>query len=259
MGAKIDMTGWVMKEHGIPDSRLTVLYEIPEKTINGSIIWRCKCECGNECDISGPQLRSGRTKSCGCYRQQEGIKRLKIAAKQKLIDLTGQDFGYWHVIKRAENSKQGNVQWLCQCKCGTKRNVDGSRLREGNSQSCGCLNMSHGEKKIKDLLEQNNINFKKEKTFNNCRFKDTNALARFDFYVNNKYIIEYDGIAHFEANSGWNTEDNLTKIQEHDKLKNQYCFEHDIPIIRIPYTHLNKICLEDLLPETSQFLLKQEE
>lgn len=28
----------------------------------------------------------------------------------KLIDLTGQDFGYWHVIERAENSKGGRAR-----------------------------------------------------------------------------------------------------------------------------------------------------
>lgn len=260
---KIDMTGWVMKEHGVPDSRLTVLYELPKRASNGSFIWHCKCECGNECDINGSRLRNGRTKSCGCYQRQEGIKRLKIAAKQKLIDLTGQDFGYWHVIEQAEN-QNGRTAWLCQCKCGTKKIIAGCCLKDGSSQSCGCLNMSHGEKKIKDLLEQNNINFIQEYSIADLWFTNKANKARFDFYVENKYAIEFDGVQHFQLTKFNNiseekAQNQLKYTQEHDKLKNQYCFEHNIPIIRIPYTHLNNICLEDLIPETSQFLLKQEE
>lgn len=41
-----------------------------------------------------------------------------------------------------------------------------------------------------------NIPFETEKTFKTCKFFDTNALARFDFYIDNKYLIEYDGETH---------------------------------------------------------------
>ena len=47
---------------------------------------------------------------------------------------------------------------------------------------------------IKELLEQNNISFIQEKRFADLRFENTGHQARFDFYVNNSYIIEYDGI-----------------------------------------------------------------
>lgn len=61
----------------------------------------------------------------------------------KLIDITGQDFGYWHVIKRAENDKGGKAQWLCHCTlCNkTTKVVAGSHLRSGRSTSCGCTRM----------------------------------------------------------------------------------------------------------------------
>ena len=98
--------------------------------------------------------------------------------------------------------------------------------------------------------------FKKEKTFETCRFPDSKALAKFDFYVNNKYLIEYDGIQHFQNDKtehGWNTKEALEKRKQHDNFKNQWCKENKIPLIRIPYTHLKELCLEDLLSETSQF------
>lgn len=61
----------------------------------------------------------------------------------KLIDLTGQDFGYWHVIERAENGKDGRARWLCHCTlCDkTTRVVQSSHLRGGRSTSCGCTKM----------------------------------------------------------------------------------------------------------------------
>lgn len=61
----------------------------------------------------------------------------------KLIDLTGQDFGYWHVIERAPNGKDGRARWLCHCTlCDeTTKIVAGGHLRSGRSTSCGCTKM----------------------------------------------------------------------------------------------------------------------
>lgn len=56
----------------------------------------------------------------------------------RLIDETGNTYGYLTVIERAkENSK--DVKWLCKCKCGNEVIVRGSSLRNGNTKSCGCL------------------------------------------------------------------------------------------------------------------------
>jgi len=249
---KIDMTGWIMKEHGVPESRWTVLYELPERTSNRAIIWHCKCECGNECDVNGYLLRSGQSKSCGCLHKE--IVKNQSSSNLKIIP-KGTRFGRLTVIERSTNNNQGRSMWKCKCDCGNEVDVSGVYLRNRMTQSCGCLR-SKGEFKIAQLLIENNITFEKEKSFDNCRFEDTMALARFDFYVDNKYIIEYDGNQHFEAIGGWNTKENLIKTQEHDKIKNQYCFENNIPIIRIPYIHYDNLCLEDLIPETSKFLVE---
>ena len=56
----------------------------------------------------------------------------------KLIDLTGQKFGKWTVIARAENTNDNRAQWLCQCECGNQKIVIGKSLRNGSSTSCGC-------------------------------------------------------------------------------------------------------------------------
>ena len=63
----------------------------------------------------------------------------------KFIDLTGQKFGKWTVIKRAENIGR-YVGWLCRCECGTERVVQANNLKSGKSTSCGCISL---EKMIK--------------------------------------------------------------------------------------------------------------
>ena len=54
---------------------------------------------------------------------------------------------------------------------------------------------------------------------------------------------------------GWHTEEQLTQQQERDKIKTQWCKEHNIPLIRIPYTHYKDLKIEDLLLETSKFIV----
>ena len=105
------------------------------------------------------------------------------------------------------------------------------------------------------ILNENNINFIREKSFDSCRFPDTNYPAKFDFFVNNKYVIEFDGQQHFEKNI-YNGSWDIKKVHSRDEYKNQWCFDNNIPIIRIPYTQLSKLSLQDLILETSQFILK---
>jgi len=65
----------------------------------------------------------------------------------KLIDLTGQVFGKWTVMERAENNSRGVTQWLCQCDCGRLSIIVGCRLRNGRSTQCRrCAHRQTGQK-----------------------------------------------------------------------------------------------------------------
>lgn len=55
----------------------------------------------------------------------------------KLKDLTGLTFGYWKVLRRAEN-KGKRAMWLCKCVCGKEKVIQGTSLKSGLSKSCGC-------------------------------------------------------------------------------------------------------------------------
>lgn len=56
----------------------------------------------------------------------------------KMIDLTGQKFNRLTVIDRAQNTAKGQARWLCQCVCGKTYIANGTQLRKGRVQSCGC-------------------------------------------------------------------------------------------------------------------------
>ncbi len=165
MGKFIDMTGWVMSEHGVPDSRLTVIKRAEDHiTSSGQrvIQWECRCSCGRSDTviISGISLRTGKTKSCGCLHKE-------VVSKTSFIDLTGQKFNHLTVIERVEDyvAKNGKhkVRYLCECDCENKTRivVCSGDLKNGHVKSCGCLKKEVGKSKRKEnyyeIDFQNNI------------------------------------------------------------------------------------------------------
>lgn len=212
--------------------KLTVLYPT-NKRINESVVWHCKCDCGNECDVTSVCLIHGHTNSCGCL-----VKK----------DLTNQKFGKLTALYPLPiKGNIGGVIWHCKCDCGNTKDVSVERLRFGKTASCGCLKKSLGEYIIKNILEQNNIFYKEQYSFPDL--KDINKLL-FDFAIlddDNKVsrLIEYDGEQHYiETNFFTQT---LEEQRRKDEIKNQYCKNNNIPLVRIPYWERNNITLEMLL------------
>ena len=78
----IDMAGWKMWEHGVPESRLIVSEYAG--TINGKSMWRCICSCEdkNEIVAAGSNIRNGNTLSCGCVHRE---KTKKIIDQKKIL------------------------------------------------------------------------------------------------------------------------------------------------------------------------------
>ena len=246
-----------ISEIGNRYGRLVVL----ERTGSNSerrAIQKCQCDCGNIIETTGKLLRTGKTTSCGCYMKEKSAKNLKETASNNFINELGNKYGKLTVIEKINEDKnfQGTLQ-KCQCECGNIKITRGQYLRNGIVSSCGCLTISKGELAISQLLQNNNIDFKTEYAIN---INKNNY--RYDFAIfkqnNLKYLIEYDGIGHYEPRQfGGISKEQAIQIfnnqQSNDKIKNQWCKEHNIPLIRIPYTHLNNLCLEDLLLETSSF------
>lgn len=104
--------------------KLTALRRLPNQ--GRRTIWECQCDCGNIIPVRAENLRSGHTTSCGCKKREPS---------KKFVDLTGQKFGEWTVLSKAEKESY----WLCECSCGVKREVYAPSLKSGKSLSCGHL------------------------------------------------------------------------------------------------------------------------
>ena len=255
MSKMIDLTGQKF-------NKLTVISRA-ENTKDGRAQWNCICECGNTTIVPGKALRNGNTKSCGCLSREKARERLiqkhQLNAQEKMI---GKKFGKLTVLSDSgKRSACGNIIYICQCECGNTCERIGSNLitnqnKEEYIPSCGCI-YSPGQEKIIKILSKYNISYEQEKVFDTCVL-ESGKKARFDFFISNPgYIIEYDGQQHFTySNKGWNTEEHFIKTKQHDQIKNQWCFDNNIPIIRIPYTQLSKLSLQDLILETRQLIVK---
>jgi len=50
--------------------RLTALYPLPQRDRKGNVIWHCRCDCGNEVDLSYNTLMYSPIRSCGCWKRE---------------------------------------------------------------------------------------------------------------------------------------------------------------------------------------------
>lgn len=85
--------------------------------------WLFQCECGNEHIARFYEVKSGRTKSCGCLKYSTGIRLIQ----------SGDIFGHLTAIRLIENTR-----WLFKCVCGKEHAVDSASVKGGHTKSCGC-------------------------------------------------------------------------------------------------------------------------
>ena len=101
------------------------------------------------------------------------------------------------------------------------------RMRNG----CPSCRESKGELATSDFLTENNIEYVRHKKFDDCRH--IHALI-YDFYLpEHNLMIEYDGIQHFEPRERFGGQVEFEKIQIRDGIKNKYCENNNIQLIRI--------------------------
>lgn len=205
-----------------------------EKNRGRRALFKCGfCDQIFESEIG--HVKQGATRSCGCQNQN-----------RKFNDLTNKRFGKLVAIKPTDKRQSKSIVWLCKCDCGNYTEVLQFNLTKGKTTSCGCRTNSKGEECIEKLLINNNIVYKMQQIFEECVNPMTNKNLRFDFYLPDYNIcIEYDGEQHFKETDMCS--DTLKERQYRDNIKNQYCKEKGIKLIRIPYWDYDKIDINYLL------------
>ena len=219
--------------------RLTVIGKTEKTTKDHYIIWLCKCDCGNICEVDTHSLKRGNTQSCGCFRKEQASK----ANSKRRNNLLNKKFGLLTVISD-EGYANGHHLWKCKCECGNEIITKAVYLTSGHKNSCGCLKQSIGELNIEQCLIQHNIKYKSQhnpnirKYFDFALLDDNNQVFR---------LIEFDGIQHYEETNFFKW--SLSQIQASDQIKNEYALSHNIPLVRIPYWERDNITLDMIMGE----------
>lgn len=210
-------------------------WEVLDLTSDGrEQFFTCRCKCGGIRSVNVHNIISGKSKDCGCGRKET------LSNIMSVIE-TGNKIGMVTVGPICGKSRFNKTLYTCDCDCGrTNVVLDVSSLKNQSNPSCGCVSRTKGEKAVFDFLLKNDIDFELEATFDDLRYNG--VILRFDFYVPSRnLVIEYDGLFHFEDKPKCmdSVEVNYTRVR--DEVKNKYCEEKHIDMIRIPYFEFDRI------------------
>lgn len=124
-------------------------------------------------------------------------------------------------------------------KCNHGHIYDTTFLNFKNGKRCPECKNFKGELKVEEILKEYDIEFKKQYKFKNCKFK---RHLPFDFYIP-KYnlLIEYDGKQHYEISEYFGGYEGFIDTKIRDTIKNIYCKEHRLELLRISYKDFKNI------------------
>ena len=230
---KLDLTGQTFHYW-------TVLQEA-EPNKHGQTQWLCKCKCGTVRTLTTYSLRSGRSKSCGCYKSEINTN-----------PLAGKRFGRLTPIKVVGKNQRANV-WECKCDCGNIINVKSTSLINGTTTSCGHEVVSKGEYSVYDFVKT----LIPENMITKSKVLDGKEI---DIYIPSRNLgIEYNG-SMFHASDGGVF---VTKDKYYHRDKFVLAKEKGIHLINIfDYAWLDeqekiKSYLHDLLGETTKIYARK--
>ena len=197
----------------------------------------CKCTlCGNEVvGVNIYNIIRNHSKNCGCARKKHLSNSRRIHTVETL---SKQKFGRLTVVSEAGRDNYGKILYNCKCDCGNEVIVLGNSLLQSHTLSCGCL-LSKNNSNISQIINELGYTNVQEKTV--YLNSEEIMCIRFDNYIEELNLaIEYDGEGHYIpidwAGKGedWANEE-LKRTQQRDEIKNQYCYDNNINLLRIPY------------------------
>ena len=203
-----------------------------------------------ELTISLGHLQSGR----GCYYCGRSVTEAAHMVDDEINEKECREIcekkGFTFVGTHRENSLI-LIEYICpkHPEAGVQTMRKGN-MKRGNIQGCPyCFDtkkfvFSKGEKSVEQVLQDLDITYLPQFTFSDCRDK---CVLPFDFYLPelNK-CIEYDGQHHyfpvtFNGVSEERAKENHLITIKHDIIKDKYCEDNNIELLRIPYYDFKNI------------------
>lgn len=171
---------------------------------------------------------------CNCPKcvieMNSNKRKMNIVSLKRLSNKAHNNRYDYSMIVDFKNNKS-KIEIIC-----TEHGVFEQRI-DHHIQGAGCpkCNFSSGELYIMEYLDRNEIKYKREYKFNDCKHK---KHLRFDFYLPKHNIcIEFDGIQHFKPIEYFGGEDSFNLTKKRDEIKNKYCESNDIKLREL-YTYL---------------------
>jgi hypothetical protein len=147
-------------------------------------------------------------------------------------DLNGDLYDYSKVEYKNNRTK---VEIICK-EHGSFLQTPKSHLHGAGCPKC---NISSGERKILSYLENLGIEYSYNHTFEKCKYK---LPLPFDFFIPSYNLcIEFDGEQHYRPIEYFGGVDNFKRQIKRDHIKDKYCNDNKISLIRISYLNQNEI------------------
>ena len=97
--------------------KLLVLRETNNRADGGSIVWQCKCDCGNIVEISSKRLVNGLAVSCGCFQKERQKYSMEKLHNRQFKENTNIDL----IIKQKANANsQSGIRGIHWCSSKNK-------------------------------------------------------------------------------------------------------------------------------------------
>lgn len=125
---------------GQPVGRLLVLYECG-RSKNGQVLWKCRCDCGNECIVRGDRLKNQQTQSCGCLKCDRARECNTI-------------HGLYAKNRRLYDSIRGHFKWISEGRSSYQGwTIDPRYPNNAQGVANFCLDLIELQPKMSELYE----------------------------------------------------------------------------------------------------------
>lgn len=225
---------------------LTALYPLDGYTQGNYVVWVCICDCGNLCTRTSEMLLHARENtSCGCVVHKNHGRSIER-------NYSGQTYGNITILKKIGRIN-GKARYRCKCECEspcgnqlfTYSAID--RVISGEIIAKPGCQKSIGEARIEEILRDLHIRYTPQAMFDTLVNPKTGKKLLCDFYLPDKnMVIEFDWRQHYQEGTQWGGKMRVVESMYYDGIKNDWCVQNGITMVRIPYCYRDDLSTDFL-------------